>query len=448
MKRKIYNHLLNWKKHNGTSALLINGARRVGKSYIAEELGRNEYRSFIKIDFNDISDDNLNLILDNLHDRDRLFSYLQLIYNTQLFERESLIILDEIQECPKMRAAIKYLVADGRYDYIEIGSLMSIRKNTENIIIPSEEEHINMYPMDFEEYLYANGEEMLADFIAECYYKTTPLPQALHRKALQLLKEYMVIGGMPQVVKAYLSTKDFNEADRQKSIILTLYRGDIAKHTGSQTFKVESVFDAIPSQLSKHEKKFRLSSISENARMREYIEPFTWLQDAKFVNLCFGSTEPSMGLAINADRTTLKCYFGDTGLLYSLAFTNIEEKNDVYRKIILGKLSLNEGMFMENIVAQMLVAKGYSLFFYPNSDRNDNENRMELDFLLPKSHVTNKHNMNFVEVKSGKDYHIYSLKKAMKKYEMELNKAIVLHPDNLEIKENVTYLPLYMTGLL
>ena len=168
MKRKIYNHLLNWKKHNGTSALLINGARRVGKSYIAEELGRNEYRSFIKIDFNDISDDNLNLILDNLHDRDRLFSYLQLIYNTQLFERESLIILDEIQECPKMRAAIKYLVADGRYDYIEIGSLMSIRKNTENIIIPSEEEHINMYPMDFEEYLYANGEEMLADFIAEC----------------------------------------------------------------------------------------------------------------------------------------------------------------------------------------------------------------------------------------------------------------------------------------
>lgn len=182
MKRKIYNHLLNWKKHNGTSALLINGARRVGKSYIAEELGRNEYRSFIKIDFNDISDDNLNLILDNLHDRDLLFSYLQLIYNTQLFERESLIILDEIQECPKMRAAIKYLVADGRYDYIEIGSLMSIRKNTENIIIPSEEEHINMYPMDFEEYLYANGEEMLADFIAECYYKTTPLPQALHRK--------------------------------------------------------------------------------------------------------------------------------------------------------------------------------------------------------------------------------------------------------------------------
>lgn len=207
---------------------------------------------------------------------------------------------------------------------------------------------------------------------------------------------------MPQVVKAYLSTKDFNEADRQKSIILTLYRGDIAKHTGSQTFKVESVFDAIPSQLSKHEKKFRLSSISENARMREYIEPFTWLQDAKFVNLCFGSTEPSMGLAINADRTTLKCYFGDTGLLYSLAFTNIEEKNDVYRKIIRGKLSLNEGMFMENIVAQMLVAKGYSLFFYSNSDRNDNENRMELDFLLPKSHVTNKHNMNFVEVKSGK----------------------------------------------
>ncbi len=448
MKRKIYSRLTDWKRHNGKSALLIKGARRVGKSYIAEQFGKEHYQSYIKVDFNDISEENLTLILDTLHDRDRLFSYLQLIYNTTLYERNSLIIFDEVQECPKVRAAIKYLVADGRYDYIETGSLMSIRKNTENIIIPSEEEHIDMHPMDFEEYLWAAGETMLAGFIRDSYRKLAPLPEALHRKAMQLFKEYMVVGGMPQVVKAYLSTKDFNEADREKSVILTLYRGDIAKHAGAYTLKVESIFDSIPAQLSKHEKKFRLSALSENARMREYIEPFTWLRDARFVNLCFGSTEPSMGLAINADRATLKCYMGDTGLLYALAFSSIEEKNDVYRKIILGKLSLNNGMFMENVVAQMLVAKGHNLFFYSNPDRDDKGNRMELDFLLPKSKITNQHNINIIEVKSGTRYDLTSLVKAINKYSQELNQAIVLHPNNLKVEEKIVFLPVYMAIML
>ncbi len=448
MKRKIYNKLLEWKNRNGKSALLIKGARRVGKSYIAEQFGREHYESYIKVDFNDISKDNLNLILDNLHDRDRLFSYLQLIYNIQLHERNSLIIFDEVQECPKARAAIKYLVADGRYDYIETGSLMSIRKNTDKIIIPSEEEHINMFPMDFEEYLWAVGENMLVDFIKECYAKQSPLPDALHRKVLQLFKEYMIIGGMPQVVNAYLSTKDFNVADREKSTILTLYRGDIAKHAGIHTLKVENIFDSIPSQLSKHEKKFKLASISETARMRDYIDPFTWLKDARFVNLCFASTEPSIGLEINADRTAVKCYLGDTGLLYALAFSSLEEKNDVYRKIILGKLSLNNGMFMENIVAQMLATNGHKLYFYSNSDRENKENRMELDFLLPKSIITSQHNINFIEVKSATRYDLTSLEKAMGKYANELNQAIVLHPGNIRFENNILYLPVYMAFLL
>ena len=369
MKRKLYNKLEEWKNRNGKTALLIKGARRVGKGYLAEEFGKNHYKSCIKVDFNDISEENLKLIVDTLHDRDRLFSYLQLLYKTKLYERESLIIFDEVQECPKVRAAIKYLVADGRFDYIETGSLMSIRKNTENIIIPSEEEHLDMFPMDFEEYLWAIGEEMLGDFIRDCYDQRTSLPEAIHRKALQLFKEYMIIGGMPQVVNAYISTKDFNAADREKRTILTLYRSDIAKHAGSYTLKVESIFDSIPSQLSKHEKKFRLSALSESARMRDYIEPFTWLKDARFVNLCFGSTEPSMGLEMNTDRTTLKCYMGDTGLLYSVAFSDVEEKNDVYRKIILGKLSINNGMFMENIIAQMLASNMHKLYFYSNPDR-------------------------------------------------------------------------------
>ena len=448
MKRKLYNQLLEWKNRGGKSAILIKGARRVGKSYLAEEFGRQHYRSYIKVDFNDISDDSLKLILDTLHDRDRLFSYLQLLYNTTLYERESLIIFDEIQECPQVRAAIKYLVADGRYDYIETGSLMSIRKHTEKIVIPSEEQHLNMYPMDFEEYLWANGETMLADFIRDSYEKLSPLPEAIHRKAMQLFKEYMVVGGMPQVVNAYLSTKDFNAADLEKSIILTLYRGDIAKHASAYTLKVESIFDSIPSQLSKHEKKFRLTALSENARMRDYIEPFTWLKDARFVNLCFGSTEPSVGLEINADRTTVKCYMGDTGLLYALAFSNLQEKNDIYRKIILGKLSLNNGMFMENMVAQMLASNKHKLFFYSNPDREDKDNRMELDFLLPKSKITNHHNINFIEVKSGTRYNLTSLEKAIKKYHNEMNKAIVLHPGNIKQENGILYLPAYMAFLL
>lgn len=448
MKRKIYNKLIEWKSRNGKSALLIKGARRVGKSYIAEQFGREHYDSYIKVDFNDISNENLKLILDTLHDRDRLFSYLQLIYNTQLHERKSLIIFDEVQECPKVRAAIKYLVADGRYDFIETGSLMSIRKNTEKIVIPSEEEHLNMYPMDFEEYLWAVGEEMLINHIKECYAKRSTLADAIHRKIMQLFKEYMIIGGMPQVVKAYLTSKDFNAADREKETILTLYRGDIAKHAGPSTLKIESIFDSIPSQLSKHEKKFKLSSLSDAARMRDYIEPFTWLNDARFVNLCFASTEPSIGLEMNADRTALKCYLGDTGLLYTLAFSNVEEKNDMYRKIILGKLSSNHGMFMENIVAQMLTANKHKLFFYSNSDRDDKESRMELDFLLPKSKITNQHNINFIEVKSGTRYDLTSLEKAMKKYANELNQAIVLHPGNLREENNILYLPVYMAFLL
>lgn len=448
MKRKLYKQLIEWKGRGGKSALLIKGARRVGKSYLAEEFGREYYKSYIKVDFNDISEENLKLILDTLHDRDRLFSYLQLLYNTTLYERESLIIFDEIQMCPKVRAAIKYLVADGRYDFIETGSLMSIRKHTEDIVIPSEEQHLNMYPMDFEEYLWANGEAMLADFIRESYTKLSPLPDAIHRKVMQLFKEYMVVGGMPQVVNAFLSTRDFNMADSEKDVILTLYRGDIAKHAGTYTLKVESIFDSIPSQLSKHEKKFKLSSLSENARMRDYIEPFTWLKDARFVNLCFGSTEPSIGLEINADRTRVKCYMGDTGLLYALAFSSVEEKNDIYRKIVLGKLSLNNGMFMENMVAQMLAANRHKLYFYSNADRDDKESRMELDFLIPKSKITNQHNINFIEVKSGTRYDLTSLEKAIKKYADEMNQAIVLHPGNLKQEDGILYLPVYMGFLL
>lgn len=447
MRRKIYEKLLEWKSRNGESALLIKGARRVGKSYIVEEFAKKEYKSYIKIDFNDISEDALNLIIDNLHDRDRLFSYLQLTFKTQLYERESLIMFDEIQLCPKVRAAIKYLVADHRYDYIETGSLLSIAKNVENIIVPSEEESIELEPMDFEEFLWAKGEDFLSEHIKDSYKKLKPLEQGIHRSAMKLFREYMVLGGMPQVIKKYVETNNFNLADREKTNIITLYRNDIAKHTGNYTLKVQNVFDSIPSELSKHEKKFRLADIDKNARMREYLEPFTWLLDARFVNICFASTDPNLGLAINEDRTSIKCYMADTGLLYTIAFNSVDEKNDVYTKIINNKLEINEGMFMENIVAQMLKSAGHKLYFYSKSS-NEKEERMELDFLIPKNNITSRHNINFIEVKSGVRYTLSSLTKASKKYSEQLNKAIVLHPDNIKESDGIIYLPLYMTGLL
>lgn len=447
MRRKIYEKLLEWKSRNGESALLIKGARRVGKSYIVEEFAKKEYKSYIRIDFNDISEDTLNLIIDNLHERDRLFSYLQLAFKTPLFERESLIVFDEIQLCPKVRAAIKYLVADHRYDYIETGSLLSIAKNVENIIVPSEEESIELEPMDFEEFLWAKGEDFLSEHIKDSYIKLKPLEQGIHRSAMKLFREYMVIGGMPQTVKKYVETNNFNLADREKTNIITLYRNDIAKHTGNYTLKVQNIFDSIPSELSKHEKKFRLADIDKNARMREYLEPFTWLQDARFVNICFASTDPNLGLAIKEDRTSIKCYLADTGLLYTIAFNSVDEKNDVYTKIINNKLEINEGMFMENIVAQMLKAAGHKLYFYSKSS-NEKEERMELDFLIPKNNITSRHNINFIEVKSGERYAISSLAKASKKYSEQMNKAIVLHPDNVKESDGIIYLPLYMTGLL
>lgn len=447
MRRKIYEKLLEWKSRNGESALLIKGARRVGKSYIVEEFAKKEYKSYIKIDFNDIPEDTLNLIIDNLHDRDRLFSYLQLTYKISLFERESLIMFDEIQLCPKVRAAIKYLVADHRYDYIETGSLLSIAKNVKNIIVPSEEESIELEPMDFEEFLWAKGEDILSEHIKESYAKLKPLDPRIHRSAMKLFREYMVLGGMPQVVKKYVETNNFNLADREKTNIITLYRNDIAKHTGNYTLKVQNIFDSIPSELSKHEKKFRLADIDKNARMREYLEPFTWLQDARFVNICFASTDPNLGLAINEDRTSIKCYMADTGLLYTIAFNSVDEKNDVYTKIINNKLEINEGMFMENIVAQMLKAAGHKLYFYSKFS-TDKDERMELDFLIPKNNITSRHNINFIEVKSGERYTLSSLTKASKKYSEQMNKAIVLHPDNIKEAEGIIYLPMYMTGLL
>ena len=450
MKRKIYSEMAQWKREeNGRTALLIDGARRVGKSYIVEEFAKAEYKTYIMIDFNRVNKEITDLFITYLEDLDTFFLYLSNYYNVMLYERKTLIILDEVQLFPRARAAIKYLVADGRYDYIETGSLMSIKKNVRDIVIPSEERHLGMYPMDFEEFLWALKNETLMDFIRKCFKDTKPLGQALHRKAMDYFRQYLIVGGMPQAVEAYVSTHDFTRVDRVKRDILALYRSDIAKHAESYGMKVELIFDDIPSQLQKHDRKFKLSSLKKEARFRDYEDALFWLSDAMIANICYNSSAPDIGLKLNMDRTTLKCYMADTGLLISHAFDeNGIVSEEIYKKILFNKLETNLGMIMENIVAQMLVASGHKLYFYTNSSRDDAASRMEIDFLIAKSKISNRHNISPIEVKSSKHYTLSSLKKFRTKYAQQLFTPYVLHTSDVKEEEGITYLPLYMVPLL
>ena len=450
MKRKIYNKLLEWKQEsNGEYALLIDGARRVGKSYIVRQFAEKEYRSCVILDFNLVSKSIKDLFENGLDNLDRFFMYLSNYTGKTLYTRDTLIVFDEVQQYPKARAAIKYLVKDGRYDYIETGSLISIKKNVEGIVIPSEEEHIKMFPMDFEEFLWAMGEEMLMPFIKDCFERKKPLGQLMHRRAMDYFRLYMIVGGMPQAVEKYVETRDFAKVDKLKRRILELYRSDISKYAKGYDTKVKSIFEEIPSQLQKHEKKFRLSALKEGARARDYETAFFWLDDAMIINSCYNTTEPNVGLNLNKDTNTMKCYMADTGLLISHAFdANEIVSEDLYRKILLDKLEMNSGMIVENIVAQMLCTAGHKLFFYSNASMTDKDSRMEIDFLIAKSKITTRHNISPIEVKSSVRYTLTSLRKCIAKYGSCLSTAYVIHPADLKEEDNIVFLPLYMCPLL
>ena len=450
MKRKVYNKLLEWKQEsNGEYALLIDGTRRVGKSYIVRQFAEKEYRSCVILDFNLVSKSIKDLFENDLDNLDRFFMYLSNYTGKTLYTRDTLIVFDEVQQYPKARAAIKYLVKDGRYDYIETGSLISIKKNVEGIVIPSEEEHIKMFPMDFEEFLWAMGEEMLMPFIKDCFERKKPLGQLMHRRAMDYFRLYMIVGGMPQAVEKYVETRDFAKVDKLKRRILDLYRSDISKYAKGYDTKVKSIFEEIPSQLQKHEKKFRLAALKEGARARDYETAFFWLDDAMIINSCYNTTEPNVGLNLNKDTNTMKCYMADTGLLISHAFdANEIVSEDLYRKILLDKLEMNSGMIVENIVAQMLRTAGHKLFFYSNSSMTDKDSRMEIDFLIAKSKITTRHNISPIEVKSSARYTLTSLRKCIAKYGSYLSTAYVIHPADLKEEDNIIYLPLYMCPLL
>ncbi len=456
MKRKIYAKLLEWRKNqNGDTALLVEGARRIGKSYIIEEFARNEYESFLLVDFSRVNPQVIEFFNLYLDDLDLLFMNLELYFKRRLTPRlskdekaHSLIIFDEVQFCPRARAAIKHLVADHRYDYIETGSLISIKKNVKDIMLPSEEHTIEMFPMDFEEFLWAMGDETLMPYIKMQFDKRLPMG-AFHRRAMDYFRQYLIVGGMPQVVLKYAETRDFEKVDEVKRDILSLYRNDIRKYADNQETKVATIFEEIPGQLQKHEKRFSLSALESEARMRDYSQAFFWLSDAKIINCCYNSTEPSIGLKLNEERTTLKCYMGDTGLLISHAFDErgiVSE--DLYRKLMFDKLEMNEGMLVENIVAQMLRASGHKLYFFSSSSRALAEDRMEIDFLIAKSSITSRHNISPIEVKSGKRYTLTSLKKCMAKYGSQLSTSYVLHDKDVKEENGIVYLPLYMTPLL
>ncbi len=449
MKRKIYNDLLRWKQEErGRCALLIDGARRVGKSYIVREFANNEYRSALIIDFSIARAEVKQLFSDYAGDIDTLFINLMSIYNVTLYRRDSLVVFDEVQECPQARQAIKHLVADGRYDYIETGSLVSINRNVKNIIIPSEERHITLHPMDFEEFLWAVGNETMMEAIRMNFERKHPMGP-LHRKAMELLRHYMIVGGMPQAVLSFVENKSFETTDRVKRDILALYKADIAKYATGYEAHVADIFDKIPSQLQRHERRFKLSSVSKGARMRDFHSSFFWLSEAMTVNIAYNTTEPNVGLGMNLDRSMLKCYLADTGLLLSMAFDeNAIVSEELYRKLLLDKLEVNAGMLLENLVAQMLRAAGHKLYFYSNNSREEAADRMEVDFLISKPTITSRHNISPIEVKSGHRFTITSLNKMMAKYGNYLSTPYVVHTADRAEKDGITYLPVYMVPLL
>lgn len=445
MQRKITEQLERWQQESaGQTAALIVGARRVGKSYSVKKFAESHYDSHILIDFSNTNDEIRELFIYQSQNLDTFFTFLQEFFNVRLIERRSVIIFDEVQLFPPARQLIKQLVADGRYDYIETGSLMSIRENVKDILIPSEEREFAMHPLDFDEFCDAIGESLTKETIRYAYENKAPLGPAVHRKIMTLFRQYLITGGMPQAVQKYIDTKNFREVDGIKRDILNLYRNDIYKHGGKNATRVTQVFDYIPAQLSAANKRFVLSALDDGARLREYEDALVWLSESKTVNLCVNTTEPTTGLMARADSASFKCYQADTGLLLSQTFSAKDlARDEIYKKLLVGKLEFNNGLIVENAIAQMLTAAGHPLFYFA-----DTTDRMEIDFLLTKNSITSRKNIIPIEVKSGKHYLANSLNKFRQKFPQQIEKSIILYDGDIKEEDNVIYLPLYMAGLL
>lgn len=452
LKRKAYQKLLDWKEEcEGSKAILIEGARRIGKSTLVEEFGKNEYKSYILIDFSKGDKDIERYFEQYLEDLDTFFMMISTHYGIELEKRNSLIIFDEVQRFPRAREAIKHLVKDGRYDYIETGSLISIKENVKDIVIPSEERHLKMYPLDFEEFAWAMGEKLLVEYIKKCFEEKKPLDKSLHDKAMMLFNQYILVGGMPKPLILFIENgKNFTACDKEKRDILDLYRSDIMKISSNYRGKVLAIFDRIPGILSSHEKRVVLSDLQNDsaASYDKYEESFFWLSDSMISNECFLTSDPNVGLSLNETRTYIKCYLSDTGLLVSHAFDENELLEDeVYKQILNGKLSINEGMLYENVIAQMLVANGHKLYFYTHYNSEMHRSDIEIDFIISNNSKL-KYKIYPIEVKSSERYTTTSLSRFIEKYKQRIGTSYIIHPKNLIVKDDVVCIPPYMTFCL
>lgn len=441
-KRKIYDSLLQWKNtRKGSTALLIKGARRVGKSTIAREFAIREYKSFISIDFARASED-LKELFDNLDDLNYIFLRLQAIYKVTLHERESVIIFDEIQLCPKARQAIKYLVADGRYDYIETGSLLSIRKNVEGILIPSEETRITMYPMDYEEFLWAIGDEQTMPLISYAYEHLKGLGDAVNRRLMRQFRLYMLIGGMPQAINTYLNTNNLTATDAVKREIIELYIDDLRKIDPSG--RASLLFESIPGQLSQSKIKFEPWSILSKADNNTLSILWKDLEDSMTVNFAYRVTDPNIGMGLHRDNDTFKIYLCDTGLFVTLAFMDKDvTENTIYEKLLADKLRADLGYVYENVVAQMLRTAGHSLYFYTFPTSEEKKKYYEIDFL-----TTHGAKINPIEVKSSGYKTHRSIDAFCERHSQRVDQPIMLYTKDLRHEGSMLYLPVYMTPLL
>lgn len=441
-KRKIYDKMLEWKStRNGSTALLIKGARRVGKSTIAEEFARNEYESYIAVDFADAPAP-LWEAVENISDRDSFFMQLQFIYGVQLIERKSVIIFDEIQKCPKLREAIKYLVKDGRYDYIETGSLLSIRKNTEGIVIPSEETKLTMYPMDYEEFEWALGNGANIPLMRRMFETRRPFGDAIVRELLRKFRLYILVGGMPQAVETYLDTKNLTAVDAKKREIIELYLDDFLKI--DPTGKISRLFKSIPAQLAKNASRFKSGSIFGYPVEKPVEERLIKeMEDSLTVNIAYHADDPNVGLALHADYNRYKIYVGDTGLFITLAFWDREAAdNIIYQKLLFDKLPADLGYVFENIVAQILKANGHELFYYTWPTESGKHN-YEIDFI-----ITAGSKICPVEVKSS-GYKTHASLDAFKaKFSSRILWNYLLYTKDLRKEEDIVCLPIFLAIFL
>lgn len=447
-KRKIYQKLLEWKElSGGKTAVLLEGARRIGKSTVVEEFAKREYDDYMILDFAKENKDIKNNFIENMDNLDTFFRNLFLLKGRQLKGERCALIFDEVQLFPMARQAIKYLVADGRYEYIETGSLISIRKNVQDILIPSEEYRIKMYPMDFEEYLWAQGDELTYEVIKEAFEKRKPLGDAIHRKIMKVFRTYMAVGGMPQAVEAYVQGKTFAQIDFIKRNILDLYEEDLAKYDSENGEKASVIYKTIPEQLENKNSHFKFSLVDKNARFKNYVDAVSFVAESMIGNECINVTKPEVALELFSDRSNFKLYMGDTGLLVAQIMKSRDETDeDLYKSLIFDNLGINQGMILENMVAQMLRASGRELYFHEylyRPEENEKDKKYEIDFLTVK-----KKKICPIEVKSSNYKSHKSFDYLIKKYQLKMEDRYIVYTKDIKYEDGIMWIPAYMTMLI